>query len=131
MLKLCMQVDRMTKRYVQEPRGLFKIPGAFSCRGEGLRGRFNVLRGVTEQGRSRRELGEQTLIQNLNLLSAKLWFSWLRAVLGLFFVALGAANWGVLGPLCLGILHHATHLALRGFDTKSEPFISRTLDFMA
>ena len=67
----------------------------------------------------------------MNLLSPKLWSLWLRAVLGLFFGAIGAAHGGVLGPLCLGILHHAAHLSLRGLDTKFESTISRSLGFMA
>ena len=59
----------------------------------------------------------------MNPLSAKLCFLWLRAVLGLFFGGHRDGTGGILGPLCLGILHHATHLSLRGFDTKFESSI--------
>ena len=37
------------------------------------------------------------LLQNLNLVSQKLWVLWLRAVLGLFLEPLGAAHGGGLG----------------------------------
>ena len=44
---------------------------------------------------------------------------------------LGAAHEGVLSPICSGGLHHAVPLPLRGFATKLEPSISKTLGFMA
>ena len=40
---------------------------------------------------------QEALLQNLNLLSQKLWVLWLRAVLGRFSGPLGAAHGGVLG----------------------------------
>ena len=67
----------------------------------------------------------------MNLLSPKLWFLWLRALLGLSFGTIGAAHRGILGSLGLDILHHAAHLSLRGLDTKFESTISRSLGFMA
>ena len=73
----------------------------------------------------------EALIQNLNLLSQKLQVLWLRAVLGLFLGPLGAAHGGVLGPLRSGSLHHAVSFPFRGFQTKFEPSISKTLVFMA
>ena len=69
-------------------------------------------------------------IQNLNPLSQKLWFLWLRAVLGLFWGFWGG-TWGVVGPLRSGSLHYAALLPLRGSHTKFEPSISKTLGFMA
>ena len=44
---------------------------------------------------------------------------------------LGAAHGGDLSPLRSGRLHHVVPLSLRGFDTKFEPSISKTLSFMA
>ena len=70
-------------------------------------------------------------IQNLNLLSQKLWVLWLRAVLGLFLGPLRAAHGGALGPLRSGSLNYAASCPFRGSDTKFEPFISNFLGFMA
>ena len=52
---------------------------------------------------------------------------WLRVVLGLFLGPLGV----VLFPLRTGSLHHTDSFPLRGFLTKFEPSISKTLGFMA
>ena len=70
-------------------------------------------------------------IQNLNLLSQKLWVLWLRGCFGAVKGPLGAAHGGVLGPICSGVLHHAAPLPFRCFDTKFEPSMSKTLGFMA
>ena len=68
-------------------------------------------------------------IQNLTLLSQKLWVLRFRAVWGLFLGPLGPAHGGALGPLRSVSLHHAASLPSRGFDTKFEPSISKTLGF--
>ena len=73
----------------------------------------------------------EALIQNLNLLSQKLWVLWLRGCFGAVKGPLGAAHGGVLGLLRSGSLHHAVSFPFRGFDTKFEPSISKTLVFMA
>ena len=73
----------------------------------------------------------EALSQYLNLLSQKLWVLRGRAVwgcFGLFLRPLGAAHGGVLGPLRTGNLHHAVSFPLRGFITKFEPSISKTLE---
>ena len=44
---------------------------------------------------------------------------------------LGAAHGGALSPIRSGGLHLAAPLPLRGFSTKCEPSISKTLGFMA
>ena len=73
----------------------------------------------------------EALIQNLNLLSQRLWVLRLRGCFGAVKGPLGAAHWGVLDPICPGGLHNAAPLPFRGFDTKFEPSISKTLGFMA
>ena len=74
---------------------------------------------------------KDALIQKLNLLSQKLWVSWLmgcfRAVKG----PLGAVHGGVFGPIRLRGIDHAVPLPFRGFHTKFELSFSKTLGFMA
>ena len=68
----------------------------------------------------------EALIQNFNILSHKLWGCF-GAVKG----PLGVALRGVLGPIRSEGLRHAAPHPFRGFDTKFEPSISKTLGFMA
>ena len=72
----------------------------------------------------------EPLIQNLNLLSQKLWVLWLRGCFGAVKGPLGAAHWGSLSPKRSGGLHHAAPFPLRGFATKFEHSISKMLGFM-
>ena len=71
----------------------------------------------------------EALIQNMNLLSQKLWVLWLRGCFGAVKGPLGVALEGVLGHIRSGGLHHAAPLPFRGFDTQLEPSISKTLGF--
>ena len=73
----------------------------------------------------------EALIQNLNLLSQKLWVLWLRGCFGAVKGPLGAALGGVLDLLQSGSLPHAAPFPFRGFVTKFEASISKTLGFTA